>query len=172
MRTIASIVLLGFFILLADRSSYPQSENWLSKLNRIQLLADTYDDVVEFLGEPEKKIGEPRSYGEDFQIDEGSVFVVFASGKCVRSPDTGKLVGWRVPEWTAILIMFFPDKPFTPESAGFRESDFRKSPVDNFPVAFEWENEDKGIILFVRSDGTVKSLQLSPPKSQYHRHCR
>src|SRR5215203_3442292 len=93
-------VLILFFV----NTAFSQEFEWLKKMKQVNLLSDTYEDVIKIFGKPIDGTSE-NELAEYFDIKEGRVFAGFESGECVITPySNGKPIGWKVPSFTVISL--------------------------------------------------------------------
>ncbi len=164
-------LLIGIICILTATAA-PQDPEWLKQMKQIQLLSSTYDDVIKILGMPIDGSSE-KELAENFDIDQGRVFVGFESGVCVVTPySDGKPIGWKVPKWTVISISFTPNKPFSPKKLGVDLKGFHRYPVSDVPGAFIYENDELGIDFSMNSKGKISYVSFDPPKKLENLHCR
>ncbi|MGB7208365.1 MAG: hypothetical protein WBD27_06885 [Pyrinomonadaceae bacterium] len=165
------ILLLIGIILVSYIALNAQDLKWMKKIKQVRLFSHSYDDVIRIMGKPIDG-SDQRELSEYFDIDEGRVFVEFASGLCVVTPySEGKPIGWKVPEWTAISMSFTPNKPFNPRKLTFDTSGFRKYPVSDVPGAFVYENDEIGIDFSVTRKGKVGNVGFYPSSKFDHLRC-
>lgn len=168
-----TMITLAFCLIANSQLIYSQESDWMEKVNEIQLLSHTYDDVVGILGTPLKYGDETRSLGETFAHKDGEFHAVFASGRCVTTDYSfGKPIGWLVPSWTVILVWFDSKKPLKPASLGLKLDRFRKYEVKDNPGSFVFEDEEAGVSFTVDREGLTNSIEFSPPKKLRHLHCK
>ncbi len=153
-------------------------------MKQVKLLSDTYEDVVKIMGKPDDGSTE-REYAEYFDFKEGRMFVAFESG-CVITPESnGKLLGWKVPEYTVVELSFSPDKHISPKKSFINLSGFTKIPVkyaDDYSdgatpddhkrasFLFEYKNDDLGIHYF-EEFGKISDITFYPSKQFDHLLC-
>lgn len=168
MRLLISTVLFVCCFSFAPAVAQKRLPDWYVKMKQIELLVSTYDNVTDVFKQHAKDRTE-RKYGEYIDSSDGRFFIVYATGKCVER--NGRMIGWKVPEWTVIEISFTPRKRTKPERLPFAMTGFRSYEVSDAPGAFIYENASTGIEYGLKRDGTVEIVSFDPPKSMEHFHC-
>lgn len=165
-------MLFFVWIIILHSSAWGQEFEWFKKIQQIKLLDTTYDDVIKIVGKPVDGTTE-KELAEYFDLKEGRVFVGFASGLCIITPDNGgKPMGWKVPEWTVITVSFTPNKPFNPKRLPFDRPGFRKYPVSDVPGGFVFENDESGISFGTNRKGKVDDVSFDPPSRFDNLRCQ
>ena len=146
-------------ILIFHAPAYAEQPAWLKKMKQIDLMTDSYDDVVDLLGKPDDETTE-KELIEVFDFDEGEMSVRFAPGECLPSSfDRSRLSGWKVPKWTVTNVSFSLDNPIDKKKLGVDFTGFRKYPVHDVRNEFIYENDELGIRY--RTKGQSKILDIS-----------
>jgi hypothetical protein len=158
----------GLLVVALQAVNARPSPRWYRLITQIKLLSSNYHDVVKLLGRPEDGSSEPE-LAEYFQLKEGRIFVAFASGDCVESE--GRLVGWKVPQWTVISVTFEPRRRITIMDLPFSLTGFVRHPVHDVPGAFTFENEIRGLSVGVKRSGNIEDISFDPSADLANRGC-
>jgi hypothetical protein len=164
-------IVLTMLLIAPEFAVRAQEPDWLVKMKQIKLLHHSYDDVVALLGTPVDGTVEPE-LSEYFEVPDGRLGVVFASGLCVVTPYSGgEPIGWKVPEWTVINISFRPNKPINPKKLKLDLKGFSKEPIEDVPGAFIYRNHARGIEYSFTAKGSVEDIDFYPSSEFKNLRC-
>ena len=162
------ILCLSLFLLLSNVAMAKDPE-WLRRMKEIKLLSNTREDINKFLGDPVDD--EKENYLWYYDFPEGRMAITYQSKQCVAPPENnGKLVGWKVPEWTVVEVSFSPDKYIKPKTLNINFEDFTSKPIYDYPEASEYRNDELGID-YVLNKGKIEYITFRPSKKFAHLQC-
>lgn len=169
------IFLTMFFFFVFASNIFSQEFEWLKKMRQVNLLSDTYEDVIKIFGKPSDGTSE-RALAEYFDIKEGRVFALFATGECVITPySNGKLSGWKVPAYTVIDLSFSPNKKIKLKEflkkLKLNLADFRSYEVYDVPKAYIYYNDKLGFDFVVDPKGKVEDVSFRPSEELDYLYC-
>ncbi len=170
------IILTMFLLFLFVNSTFSQKLEWLEKMRKVNLLSDTYEDVIKIFGIPVDGTSE-RELIEDFNVKEGRVDAIFESGECVITDySNGKPIGWKVPAYTVSSLYFSPTKRIKLNKfikiLNLKLTDFHSYEVSDVPGAFIYENDKTGFHFSVDRKGKVEGIGFRPPEKLDYLHCQ
>jgi hypothetical protein len=147
---ILSLITASHFSLFA-RIGVGQNSTWQG----VVILRSTRADVEKIMGK-----GEEHASIVYYPIKDGSLHVEYSDGPC----KPGQFRGWKVPEGTAIELVYTPFKsPPTFSSLHVDLAKFRtvrESP--DVPDLITYKNDDEGVAYTVQLDGTVSEIRYFP----------
>jgi hypothetical protein len=163
------IILLVF--LIATNIVFSQEPDWQVKIKTIKPLFSTRDDVIRVFGQPMGK--EKRSYGEEYDLEEGRMSVIYTTGLCIRKIEDGLEVvnGWNVPEWTVFLIIFSPTNRISPKRLNINFDNFRSEKISDVPGAVSYENDETGVGYTVYK-GKIETISFQAPNKYDYLQCK
>lgn len=155
-------VLCGLLALFSSSGMAVEPE-WLTKMKQVRLLSDARNDVFRIFGKEVNDNSEIK-LSASFELEDGQVFVVFASGLCLATADSdGKPIGWKVPVGTVTSISYTPYKPIKPKKLPFDLARFKKDRIEDSVSAYFYDDPEQGINLTVNSKGKIESIGFYPP---------